>query len=454
MLFRRITQPPEQPVAPEPPRCPGQQTADAVPHSGVPPGYRDVPPTGWDPQAPVDLAEAEEFLRLCYAEVPGLGDVADRLQQVRAEVAATGTYVHTAAELVHGARLAWRNSSKCVGRLYWRSLLVRDCRHAGGAGEVYRELLEHLRAANGGPGSPAARPVMSVFPPAAPGRQYPRIWNDQLIRYAGYRSGERVVGDPQYLEFTQAMTALGWRGAGGLFDVLPLAIEAPGEGVQLFELPGDVVLEVPLTHPDGDWFADLGLRWHAVPAISHMRLSIGGINYPLAPFSGWYLVTEVGTRNLADPERYDMAPVVAERLGLDTSGAASLWRDRAILEINRAVLHSFQRAGVRISDPHTEADRFLSHVERERRHGRVTPADWTWIVGAVGTGTSAFHHYYVEADQRPNLYLDPAARRLARTGRPEGGNGSHPPTNGVEVGRMRPALAGCPQRDLVDQAGE
>ena len=35
-----------------------------------------------------------------------------------------------------------------------------------------------------------------------------------------------------------------------------------------------------------EWFADLGLRWHAVPAIDNMCLEIGGICYPAAPFNG------------------------------------------------------------------------------------------------------------------------------------------------------------------------
>ena len=79
------------------------------------------------------------------------------------------------------------------------------------------------------------------------------------------------------------------------------------------------MLEVPLTHPDLDWFAELGLRWHAVPAISNMRLEIGGVRYPAAPFNGWYMGTEIGARNLADADRYDLLPVVAARMGLDTA---------------------------------------------------------------------------------------------------------------------------------------
>jgi nitric-oxide synthase len=149
-----------------------------------------------------------------------------------------------------------------------------------------------------------------------------------------------------------------------------------------------------------------------------MRLSIGGVHYPLSPFNGWYLGTEIGARNLADPDRYDLLPVLAARLGLDTSSEVTLWRDRALVELNRAVLWSFHRAGVRISDHHTESRRFLAHIEREERAGRRTPADWTWIVPPMsGAATPVFHRYYHEADQRPNFYLDQVARELGRRGR-------------------------------------
>ena len=93
--------------------------------------------------------------------------------------------------------------------------------------------------------------------------------------------------------------------------MLPLLIAADGADPELFELPPDAVLEVPLGHPELAWFADLRLRWHAVPAISNMPLAIGGITYPAAPFNGWYLGTEIGARNLADADRYDLLPVVA-----------------------------------------------------------------------------------------------------------------------------------------------
>jgi nitric-oxide synthase, bacterial len=383
------------------------------------PGYRETPIEPWHPEDPVDLAEAAEFLRLFHSEHPDAGPVEPRLRQVRADIEATGTYVHSGPELAFGARVAWRNASRCIGRLYWQSMLVLDRRDATTAGQIFRDLVTHLRLADTRRAG-QIRPVISIFAPSTPGGPFARVWNEQLIRYAGYRAPDgRLVGDGRYVEFTEAVQRLGWRGKGEAFDVLPVAIETANEGVCLFELPEDAVLEVPLEHPEYRWFAELGLRWHGIPAISNMRLSIGGVQYPLAPFNGWYMGTEIGARNLADPDRYDQLPVIAARLGLDTSRDGTLWRDRALVELNRAVLWSYERAGVRITDHHTEARRFVAHLEREHRAGRPTPADWTWIVPPMsGALTPVYHRYYHEADQRPNFYLDPVARDLGRFGRP------------------------------------
>lgn len=211
--------------------------------------------------------------------------------------------------------------------------------------------------------------------------------------------------------------ARGWSGKGEAFDVLPLAVETPTEGVKLYELPADAILEVPLEHPELRWFAELGLRWHAVPAIANMRLDIGGVQYPAAPFNGWYMGAKIGARNLADEDCYNMLPVVAARLGMDTTRDSTLWRDRALVELNVAVLWSFEKAGIRISDHHTEARRFIQHIAREERAGRDVPADWTWIVPPISGGaTPVFHRYYPEADLRPGFYLDGPARDLGRFG--------------------------------------
>jgi nitric-oxide synthase len=368
----------------------------------------------------VNVAEAEEFLRLYHAESPPAVDLNARLAKVRAEIAETGTYQHTHAELVFGARVAWRNASRCIGRLYWRSLVVRDLRMVEQPDEVFDELVNHLTLAGQRERS-VIRPMISIFAPHRPGqRPSARLWNEQLVRYAGHRQPDgTIVGDPRYAEFTEALHEYGWQGKPDQpFDVLPLAIESATGEVTLYELPEAAVWEVPLAHPELRWFAELGLRWHAVPAISNMRLSIGGVSYPLAPFNGWYMGTEIGARNFADADRYDLLPTVAARLGLDTTRESTLWRDRALVELNRAVLHSFEQAGVKMTDHHTESQRFMVHLRNEERAGRPVPADWSWIVPPMSGGaTPVFHRYYDELDLRPAFYLDPDAAALSH-GRP------------------------------------
>src|ERR1700735_5561580 len=82
------------------------------------------------------LAAAERFITLFYAENPGAGACGVRLRQVRAEIGVYGTYRHTPAELEFAARVAWRNSSRCIGRLYWRTLRVRGLRAGNAPGPM------------------------------------------------------------------------------------------------------------------------------------------------------------------------------------------------------------------------------------------------------------------------------------------------------------------------------
>ncbi|GHB80681.1 nitric oxide synthase oxygenase [Streptomyces xanthochromogenes] len=361
-----------------------------------------------------DLGEAEEFLRQFYAEQPEQPvPFAVRLGQVVAEVDTTGTYRHTSEELAFGARVAWRNSSRCIGRAYWNSLRVLDRRDVTTPEDIHRDLCEHLRrATNAG----RIRPVISIFAPDTPERPAPKVWNDQLIRYGGYRRQDgTVLGDAAYVDFTNVVREMGWLAPQGPFDVLPLVIETADDKPQLFEVPSDLIREVAITHPDQPRISNLGLRWYAVPAISNMRLRIGGIDYPLAPFNGWYMGTEIGARNLVDEDRFNLLPTVAACLGLDTSRETTLWRDRALVELNVAVLHSFTAAGITISDHHTESRLFLNHLAREERNGRTVSVDWSWIVPPISGGiTPVFHRYYDEVEQRPNFHLDDDARARSR----------------------------------------
>ncbi|MBB4906645.1 nitric oxide synthase oxygenase [Actinophytocola algeriensis] len=291
--------------------------------------------------------EAEEFIRAFHHARPRAGQVEARLAKVREEIMATGTYRHKPAELAYGARLALRDSGWCPANVPWRGLLVRDLRQIRDSTEVATQCVQHLRmSTNDG----AVRPMVSVFAPDTPWRPGPRIRNDQLVRYAGYAEPGRVLGDRRYVDFTTAVCRLGWRPPTGrtAFDKLPLVVQTPHEGVAVFPLPRDVVHEVPLEHPELPWFATLGLRWHAVPVISNRRLRIGGITYPAAPYNGVYICQAIGEDVLADDSAYGLARVIADRLGLDTTSARTLWRDRAVVELNRAVVHSFDAAGVTI----------------------------------------------------------------------------------------------------------
>lgn len=58
-----------------------------------------------------------------------------------------------------------------------------------------------------------------------------------------------------------------------------------------------------------DWFEKLNLRWYALPAVSSMMFDCGGIQFPAAPFNGWYMSTEIGCRNLCDTQRLNMLEV-------------------------------------------------------------------------------------------------------------------------------------------------
>lgn len=47
-----------------------------------------------------------------------------RWDQVQKEVASSGSYQLTETELIYGAKLAWRNSVRCIGRIQWSKLQV------------------------------------------------------------------------------------------------------------------------------------------------------------------------------------------------------------------------------------------------------------------------------------------------------------------------------------------
>lgn len=361
------------------------------------------------------LLEATDYLHLFDREqlLPE-SQLQERLAQVDRDYRRSRTYWQTEDELIYGAKVAWRNSNRCIGRLLWESLIVRDLRHLATAAEIFAALVEHIeQATNGG----SIRSMISIFAPDSPGQPGIRIWNSQLIRYAGYRQPDgSIVGDPEQVDLTELLGQMGWvGGAGTPFDLLPLAIQMPGQRPQIFELPPEIVMEVPLTHPDYPWFAELGLKWHALPTVSNMRLEIGGISYSAAPFNGWYMSAEIGSRNLGDTQRYNLLPIVAQRMGLSIKSKLSLWKDRALVELNTAVLHSFSKHGVSIIDHHSASSQFIRHTQREEQLGRAVPADWGAIVPPISaSATEVFHREYENVCQKPNFFEQPEPWLKAR----------------------------------------
>ena len=326
-----------------------------------------------------------------------------RWQEIETEVQATGTYTHTYEELAYGAQLSWRNASKCIARIQWNNMVVRDCRHVTEPDEMFRELEEHLRmATNGG----NIQITMSVFRPKLPKERWgPRVWNSQLIRYGAYKQPDgTVLGDRANLDLTEAIIKLGWKPPENKspYDVLPLVIEVPGHKPKLYEWNKDDVLEVDIEHPSIPEFNDLNLRWYAIPAISNFRMDIGGVTYGCLPFNGWYMETEI-SRDFLEDWRYDKMEEIAGVLNIDTSSEHTLWRDRVALETNVAILHSFQKAKVSLVDHQSASRQFLTHDLREKKAGRECPGDYGWVVPPAGGSTCPVWHH-----QMRDFYLDPA----------------------------------------------
>ncbi|XP_062873326.1 nitric oxide synthase, inducible-like [Trichomycterus rosablanca] len=354
------------------------------------------------------LTQAIDFINQYYKsfKISNTEEHLARINEVAREIDTTGTYQLTSEELAFGTRQAWRNAPRCIGRIQWSNLQVFDARKCLTAEDMFQFLCAHFKfASNGG----NVRAAITIFPQRTDGKHDFRIWNSQLIRYAGYQMKDgSVVGDPANVEFTQICIRLGWTPKYGLFDVLPLVLQANGEDPDLFEIPAELVLEVKLEHPQYKWFKDLNLKWYAVPAVSNMLLEIGGLEFTACPFNGWYMGTEIGVRNLCDSQRYNILEDVGRCMGLETHRLSSLWKDEALVVINVAVIYSFQKNNVTITDHHSATESFMKHMETELHLRGGCPADWVWLVPPMsGSLTPVFHQEMISYILSPFYYYQP-----------------------------------------------
>ncbi|MBD7963917.1 nitric oxide synthase oxygenase [Fictibacillus norfolkensis] len=351
------------------------------------------------------LQEATEFITSCYQELNKTqSEIDDRISEITKEIQIDGTYQHLPFEIDYGAKVAWRNSNRCIGRLFWDQMQTFDRRHVETEEEIFMAIIDHMKyATNHG----RIRPTITIFPPQTK-KHHVRIWNHQLIRYAGYQMENGMIGDPSSIEFTEKCIELGWEPKYGKFDILPLVIQVNNNLPKLFELPQSSTLEVEIRHPEFEWFQDLELKWYGVPLISDMALEIGGLRYTAAPFNGWYMGTEIGARNLADEDRYNMLPQIASCMGIDTKSSISLWKDKALVELNIAVLHSFRDDGVTIVDHHTAAQQFKKFEEKESESGRNVMGNWAWLIPPMSPATThIFHKPYKNDTVKPNYFYQP-----------------------------------------------
>ncbi|XP_008070020.1 nitric oxide synthase, inducible [Carlito syrichta] len=351
------------------------------------------------------LPQAIEFVNQYYSSFKEakIEEHLARVEAVTKEIETTGTYQLTGDELIFATKQAWRNAPRCIGRIQWSNLQVFDARNCSTAREMFEHICRHLRyATNNG----NIRSAITVFPQRSDGKHDFRVWNAQLIRYAGYQMPDGTIrGDPANVEFTQLCIDLGWKPKYGRFDVVPLVLQADGCDPEVFEIPPDLVLEVAMEHPKYEWFRELDLKWYTLPAVANMLLEVGGLEFPGCPFNGWYMGTEIGVRDFCDVQRYNILEEVGRRMGLETHKLASLWKDQAVVEINIAVLYSFQKQNVTIMDHHSAAESFMKYMQNEYRSRGGCPADWIWLVPPIsGSITPVFHQEMLNYVLSPFYY--------------------------------------------------
>nr|CAD7457127.1 unnamed protein product [Timema tahoe] len=365
------------------PVCPGQICLGSV---------MAIPGRGTIEPRPLEqvLSQARTLLEQYYVTLKqGSDSFNDRFKQVELEVSTTGTYILTKSELLFGAKQAWRNSARCIGRIQWNKL--HSYHHP--AVTLAKPSVGRLKLAKVAQRNPRkveslfltslwARRIwfqsaITVFPPRTSSRSDFRVWNPQLLSYAGYKNADgSIIGDPINVEFTEVCTKLGWQGEGTQWDILPLVLSSATEG------------------PKYDWFEKLGIRWYGLPAVSGMLFDCGGVEFPAAPFNGWYMSTEIGCRDLCDPQRYNMLETVAVGMGMDTSTSVNLWKDKALVE----------KQGVTVVDHHTASSNFMKHMENEQRLRGGCPADWVWIVPPMsGSITPVFHQEMAMYHLKPSF---------------------------------------------------
>ncbi|MGB2266260.1 MAG: nitric oxide synthase oxygenase, partial [Akkermansiaceae bacterium] len=105
-----------------------------------------------------------------------------------------------------------------------------------------------------------------------------------------------------------------------------------------------------------------------------------------------------------------LLPVIAAKMGLQDKQPDTLWKDRALVELNEAVLHSFEEDGVRIVDHHRASSEFMRFAKKEMTKQRPVSGDWSWLVPPMsGSASEVFHRGWKDRKYLPDYQLQAKA---------------------------------------------
>jgi nitric-oxide synthase len=267
------------------------------------------------------LAQAKDFLKQYYADTTNHEkpekNIKERQAEVLAELREKKTYNLTSDELRWGARMAWRNAPRCPARVIWKKLHVFDQRHIDNTDDMFKAIMEHLDFSNNGGN---IRPAITLFRQRLPGEKDLRVWNGLITGFAAYEQEDgSIIGDPSSLGLTKFCQKLGWKGKGGMFDFLPMLLSGTDGIPHYYEIPEKYLMRVKIQHPTNTGINSMNLEWFGLPGVSSMMFESGGIQFPAAPFAGWYQGSEVASRDLLDPQRYNLLEPLGLAMGLDMS---------------------------------------------------------------------------------------------------------------------------------------
>lgn len=128
-------------------------------------------------------------------------DFFNRVKQSEINFSKRGYYELEFNELEFACRTAWRNAARCIGRINWSKIRLFDGRHCTTTKEIFDVICDHLRyATNGG----NIRSAITIFRQRLMNKPDVRIWNSQIINYAGYEISEtETIGDKSQIAFTK-----------------------------------------------------------------------------------------------------------------------------------------------------------------------------------------------------------------------------------------------------------